>query len=248
MSDSVALQTYLDRYFVQLDDLARLGGVSPAEVAALIAARAIPQPIYTIWPNGAFSSPIGGPHGAAPHGEPTHWYSPAAAWWIRRSRGLSPVDASARFEARFVADFVTRLPLEPQAPLGYAQVFATGRFDAAAAQASARAEWNDWIDGGYGVCLRYGDAHHAITKTCRRAAVLVMTDEGRRPELTPTERDALLDVMEELEAVMLPFAPHQRPQGTPGLWLDAVLARYGLGTTRDAQQAVGQAMPPRLCA
>lgn len=247
MSDTVALQAYLDRYFVQLDELATLGGVSHAEVMALIEARAIPQPIYTVWPNGAFSSPIGGQHGDA-QGEPANWYSLAAAWWIRRSHGLSPTDAAAQFEARFVADFVTRLPLEQQAPLGYAQVFSTGQFDALAAEAAGRAEWGDWIDGGYGVCLRYGDAQHAITKTCRRAAVLAMTDEGRRLQMTPTERDALLNVMEELEAVMLPFAPHQRPHGTPGLWLDAILARYGLGTTREANQPAEIAVAPRLCA
>src|SRR5690606_3889869 len=131
--------------------------------------------------------------------------------------------------------FVARLADEPQGPLGYPQAYRDGRFDPQAAAAIARAEWRDWIDGGYGVCLRHADARHAIIKTCRRAAVLVITDTGRRTELAADQRDALLSALEDLESVMLPFAPHQRPHGTPGLWLDAMLARYGMGRTREAR-------------
>ena len=247
MTAIAALQTYVERHFISLAELARLAGMSEPQARALIAARAIPGPIYTLWPNGAFSSPIGGHHGAEPQGEPVHWYAPAAAWWIRRGHGLSSTEAAASFAARFTADFVTHLRTEPDGPLGYPQAFPDGRFDQTAAEAAAAAEWRDWLDGGYGVCLRHADARHAVTKTCRRATVLAITDEGRAPSLTQTQRADLLTALEELDAVMLPFAPHQRPHGTPGLWLDAMLERYGLGTTREAQSGAGP-MPDRLCA
>lgn len=214
----------------------------------LIAARAIPGPIYSIWPNGAFWSAIDGSHGDTPQRDPTHWYSSAAAWWIRRARNQAPPAAAAAFEARFVADFVTRLAAEPQGPLGYPAVYASGQFTADAAAIAGRSEWKDWIDGGYGVCLRHADAHHTIVKTCRRATVLSITNEGRATELAADEIDRLLTVLEELDAVMLPFAPYQRPKGTPGLWLDATLERYGLGRTREAAQSAAPPMGQRLCA
>lgn len=248
MTDTAALNTYVERYFVGLDELAALGGATPADLTVLIAARAIPGPIYSLWPNGANWSPIGGPNGASPMGEPTHWYSPAAAWWIRRAKGLSAEAAAAAFEARFVADFVARLAIEPQGQLGYPQAFPDGRFDPEAATAAGRSEWNDWLDGGYGVCLRQANAQHTITKTCRRAAVIAMTDAGRATELTAAETDRLLTVLEELDGVMLPFAPHQRPSGTLGLWLDATLERYGLGRTREAVSSAIPTPAARLCA
>jgi len=46
--------------------------------------------------------------------------------------------------------------------------------------------------------------------------VLALTDEGRAEHLAAPDMDRLLTALEELEAVMLPFAPHQRPHGTPG--------------------------------
>lgn len=248
MTAAQALQAYVERYFVRRDELARLANVPESRIAALIAARAIPIPIYTLWPNGAFSSPIGGQHGAEPRGEPVHWYAPASAWWIRRGAGLAPEQAATAFAARFTADFVTCLQAEPQGPIGYPGAYRDGRFDPEAAAEIARAEWQDWIDGGYGVCLRHADARHAITKTCRRSAVLAITDAGRLPALSADQREALLSALEELDSVMLPFAPHQRPHGTPGLWLDAMLARYGLGTTREAAAPGAVPQADRICA
>lgn len=245
MSDVELLRDYATRHFVPLVELAALAGSDPSYVRGLVETRAIPGAIYSIWPNGAYFSPIGGARGGTPRGEPEHWYSPAAAWWIRRARSLDVGQAAQQLEGRFVADFVDRLAVEPDGALGYPQAWQDGAFDPAGATAAARSEWRDWIDGGYGVCLRHWDAQHAITKTCRRATVLRLTDEGRRERLTPEQMAALIDAMEQLDAVMLPFAPHQRPQGTPGLWIDAMLARYDLGRSRE-QASPDQ--PGRICA
>ncbi|GLQ11761.1 hypothetical protein GCM10007913_36930 [Devosia yakushimensis] len=244
MSDVDLLRNYVLRHFVPLSELAALANISPARVRSLIEARAIPGAIYGIWPNGAYFSPIGGHHGT-PIGEPAHWYSPAAAWWLRRAHDLDAHAAADLFEHRFVADFVSRLAAEPDGALGYPGAWVDGSFSPAGAAATARGEWRDWIDGGYGVCLRHWDAYHAITKTCRRASIVRLTDEGRRQDLTSGEIDTLLDAMEQLDAVMLPFAPHQRPHGTPGLWIDAILVNYHLGRSRDQAQP---GSPGRICA
>lgn len=248
MTAIITLQAYVERYFVRRETLAELANVTETRIEALIAARAVPGPIYSLWPNGAFWSPIGGHHGGKPQGEAVHWYAPAAAWWLRRSDGLTPAQAATAFAARFTADFVACLGAEPQGTLGYSAAYRDGGFDPQAAAAIAGAEWRDWIDGGYGVCLRHADARHAVIKTCRRAAVLAITDEGRRPDLAPEQREALLSALEDLDSVMLPFAPHQRPYGTPGLWLDAMLARYGMGKTREAETPGTTPMPDRICA
>ncbi|WEK04673.1 MAG: DUF6058 family natural product biosynthesis protein [Candidatus Devosia phytovorans] len=233
MTETEQLQLYVERYFVRLNELAELAGTDADRIRALIAARAIPGPIYSIWPNGTFSSPIGGEHNGPAEGEAQHWYHPAAAWWIRRAASLDPEYAARQFQAKFLSDFRQALLADPYASLGYPQAFRNGEPDDTQIDSVGIAELNDWLDGGYGVCLRIWDGHHVVTKTCRRAGILHLTEEGRKSLLSAEDRLTLLDTMEALDAVMLPFAPHQRPKGTPGLWLDTILARYAMGTTRE---------------
>lgn len=248
MSAVAILQTYVERHFVGLQDLADRAGTDIAAVADLVTAGALPQPSYRIWPNGAFSSPVGGAHGGAPQGIPTDWYSPAAIWWLRRALGLglAPSEIAQRFAAEFGADFVARLRALPDGHLAYPDVYVDGVLSADVADGLAAAEWADWIDGGYGVCLRHWSAADAIAKMLQRGRIIALTDGASRDALTPSDRLALLEALERLDAVMLPFAPHQRPTGTPGLWIDRILVRYGLG--RPIGDTTAAATTLRLCA
>lgn len=248
MSAVATLQAYVGRHFVELADLAAGAGTDTTTVASFVAAGVAPQPSYRIWPNGAFASPIGGTHGGEPQGTSTDWYSPAAIWWIRRALGMTeaPAEIAQRFAETFVADFVTRLGALPDGHLAYPDVYVAGVLSPDAAAALAAAEWADWINGGYGVCLRHWSAADAITKMLQRGRIIALTDGATRETLTSSDRIALLEAMERLEAVMLPFAPHQRPAGTPGLWIDRILKRYGLG--RPTSDVAPEVSSLRLCA
>lgn len=243
------LQTYLGGRFLTMDQLASMTVLTESAVHALINAGALPLPSYTIWPNGGFASPIGGHHGPAPQGQPQHFYASAAVWPARRARLLAAdaEEIAEAFRTEFCGQFCEALAAEPLGPLGYPAAYKDGRLDTQQAEAAANAEWADWINGGYGVCLRYWDAHHAITKTCQRGLILALTEEGQAGTLPKETLDKLLAAMQALEAVMLPFAPHQRPHGTPGLWIDRMLARFDLGRTILTEPAPS-AMPDRICA
>ena len=248
MSAVATLQAYVERHFVELPQLAERTGAEISIVRDLIAAGAVPQPSYRIWSNGAFSSPIGGDHGGTPAGLPTDWYSPAAVWWIRRALGMAeaPAEIARRFGKGFITDFVTQLAALPDGQLAYPDVHVDGELSPDAAAGLAAAEWADWINGGYGVCLRHWSAADVIAKMLQRGRIIALTDGATRETLEPPGRLALLEAMERLEAVMLPFAPHQRPTGTPGLWIDRILLRYGLG--RPAGNGAPGASALRLCA
>jgi hypothetical protein len=248
MSAAATLQAYVERHFIELPDLAERAGTDAAMVRQLIAAGVAPQPSYRIWPNGAFSSPIGGAHGGEPAGLATDWYSPAATWWLRRALGMTetPPEIAALFAEGFVVDFVSQLSSLPDGHLAYPDVYRDGELSTAAATTLAQAEWADWINGGYGVCLRHWSAADAIAKMLQRGRVIALTNGATRESLSPVDRIALLDAMERLEAVMLPFAPHQRATGTPGLWIDRILLRYGLG--RPTAQGSAETSALRLCA
>lgn len=243
------LQAYVERHFIRLPELAARGGVELGRVQALIAAGALPGPSYRIWRNGAFWSAVGGAHNGDPEGRPVEWYSPAAAWWIRRASGLDllPEAIAGQFAKHFATAFVTELADLADARLAYPDACPGGTFSPEAAARVATAEWADWINGGYGVCLRHWSAADVIAKMLHRGRIIALTAGGTRETLAAAERAALLDAVERLEAVMLPFAPHQRPTGTPGLWIDRMLLRYGLG--EPAEPGAAEATTDlRLCA
>lgn len=248
MSAVATLQAYVERHFIELPDLAERAGTDAATVQSFITAGVAPQPSYRIWPNGAFSSPIGGAHGGEPAGLATDWYSPAATWWLRRALGMTetPKEIAALFADGFAADFVARLSALPHGHLAYPDVYVDGVLSMRAATTLAQAEWADWINGGYGVCLRHWSAADAIDKMLHRGRIVALTTGGTREWLSRGDRIALLDAMEQLEAVLLPFAPHQRATGTPGLWIDRILLRYGLG--RPTADAPAETSARRLCA
>src|SRR5690606_31365949 len=221
-----ALSRYAAIHFIDEALFSRSANIERALFRDLIAAGALPGAIYRIWDSGAVWSPIGGwvdgEETTAPQSE---WFSPAAVWWARRASvflesGTPLAQVADALRETFLADFRAVLETLPIARLAYPDAFPEGRFDPQAGQDAGLAEWADWINGGYGVCLRRFDARSLAVKAGEAARVRAITESGTRETLTPAEKLDLLDAMERLDAVMLPFAPHQRPKGTPGFWVD----------------------------
>lgn len=232
---SAMMSRYLKTHFVEEPAFIQSAGISKSLFDALIATGVMPGAIYRLWSDGTIWSPIGGWVGEARDSAPTsEWFSPAAIWWARRAavladEGLTPAGIAMRFREIFLDDLLSVLTNEPVARLAYSDSFTEGGIDTEKARETGLAEWADWINGGYGVCLRRFDAHSLAVKGGEAARVRQITQSGAKETLSPAEKFDLLDAMERLDAVMLPFAPYQRPNGTPGFWIDMPLARYGLG-------------------
>ncbi|WP_196259041.1 DUF6058 family natural product biosynthesis protein [Pelagibacterium limicola] len=232
---SAMLSRYLKTHFVDEIVFIQSSGITKPIFDGLIAARAIPGAIYRLWTDGTAWSPIGGWVGECRDKEPaSEWFSPAAIWWARRANvfineGHSPSEIAATFREMFLAEFLKALECDPLGELAYPGAYSTEGLVPEAARETGLLEWEDWINGGYGVCLRRFDALGLVTKAGGTVRIREITYSGTRSTLSPAERLELIEVMERLDAVMLPFAPHQRPKGTPGLWIDTPLARYGMG-------------------
>jgi len=218
---------YMDRWFWTLDDLAEAVGVTPARIGQLIAAGCAPGPIYA-WDGGQWWSALG-TDGSPPAGE--HWYSPGAAWGLRQEElasraGMTPREAAAMLRDRFAQAFVAVLATQRHARLAFPHCFADDAVDPAAARAAAHDEWASWLGGGYGVCLRVFTAETCVAKealgTYIKAAVA-------QPDY---DAASVLAEAEALAGLILPFAPWQRPVGTPGRTIDRLLLDQGLGDDR----------------
>jgi hypothetical protein len=228
------IRAYVARHFWPIETLALASGVSEQEAGALIAGACAPGVIYAFDRKGWWSALGGYRSGAV--GRPTDdaelWYSPAAAWGLRRARlarrgGASTADAAARNRARFQNDFVAALDAVPEAANAFRSCFgADGAVDRAATEAQAGEEWSAWLKGGYAVCLRIFTGGTCVAKESLAATLKRHIAD---PANHPLADDEILAMCERLAQLMLPFSPWERPGCTPGVTIDRLLRELSLG-------------------
>ena len=229
MTDTFAILDYVRRHCLTPPALAQAAGLTEDRLRALIAARCLPQPTYVLDPSLMVRSAIRS-EALAP--QPEEWFGAAVLPWARRAAELTlPLPALAdRLRQDFAADFRQALLASEGRAHGWTELFdAAGAIDEAAFAKALDEIWEEnWLGGAYGVCLRRFDGHHLVTKLVERSRIRALTEEGTKPALSPAEAVEVTAAMARLDAVITPFAPHERPHGTPGLWIDRIADRYGL--------------------
>lgn len=233
-----AARAYVEAHFWTLEALAEAAGLTPELVEALIAVGIAPGPIYRCDPTqGWWSALAGWVDGSegAPDGQAEAWFSPWAVWGLRTARlaereGVPDSESARRAAEAFGREFISALAMVAPARITFPGCFdAEGQVDPAAAAAAADVQWRGWLKGGYAVCLR------AFTgETCVRKESLgaLLKRHVADPDAWPMTAAASLEACAALAALMLPFAPWERPVGTPGRTIDALLARHALGRER----------------
>lgn len=221
---------YVTAHHTPRSALAVAAGLTERELARLAEAGVLPEPTYRIGPAGVMSA-IGW-IGAAPDGEA--FYGPSVIHWLRRARVLAEQVPSAglvaALEAWLAEDLRRALAARTDEATihGWGHLMRGGAVNADAVRGEVESYRDGWEAGGWAVCLRRFDGHHLATKEIERRRIAALTQDGTKPELPAPERLAVLDAMIRLDSVLLPFAPHERPYGTPGKFIDAVALRYDL--------------------
>lgn len=223
-----AARAYVAAHCIPERALAARAGLDAAQLMALEAAGVVPKPTYRVGPSSVISAirALGQREAGA-----AGWYGVSVAAWLRRAAVLAEAtpaadlaDAMADGVARDLVTTLGGAAADAQA-FGWGGLFRDGRCDLTAARAYVDGEWAGWMAGGWAVCLRRFDGHHLAVKEIERQRIGAMLAAGVE---TPAERLALADAMARLDAVLLPFAPHERPHGTPGKFLDEPARRLGL--------------------
>lgn len=228
------IRAYVARHFWPIGDLALASGVSEQEAEAMIAGACAPGIIYAFDHKGWWSA-LGGYRSGAP-GRPSddaeRWYSPAAAWGLRRARhmlrgGASIADGASCNLTQFQTDFIHALRSVAEAPAAFPACFdADGALDHQAANAQAAEEWSAWLRGGYAVCLRIFTGGTCVAKEALAATLKRHIADSHR---YPMANEEILAVCERLAQLMLPFSPWERPGCTPGVTIDRLLYDLSLG-------------------
>jgi len=229
MTDAFAILDYVRRHCLTPQALVQAAGLAEDRLRELVAAGCLPQPTYVLDPSLAVRSAIRS-ETLAPKLE--EWFGAAVLPWARRAaESTLPLPALAdRLRQDFADDFRQALLVSEGRVHGWTELFdAAGAIDEAAFTKAFDEIWREsWLGGAYGVCLRRFDGHHLVTKLVERSRIRALTAEGVKPALTAAEAAEVTTAMARLDAVITPFAPHERPHGTPGLWIDRIADRYGL--------------------
>jgi hypothetical protein len=229
MTDAFAILDYVRRHCLTPSALAQAAGLTEGRLRELIAARCLPGPTYVLGPfltaRSAIRSETLGP-------QPEEWFGVAVLHWAcRAAESTLPLPELAdRLRQDFTADFRRALLASEGRIHGWAELFdAAGAIDESAFAKALDEIWEEnWLGGAYAVCLRRFDGRHLVTKLVERSRIRALTEEESKPALSPAEAAEVTAAMVRLDAVIMPFAPHERPHGTPGLWIDRIAARYGL--------------------
>jgi len=227
---------YVRHVCIAFRELSDAIGVGSDGLARLLNSGCIPQPTYRVYSNGAVVSAVrrlGEPVGAS-----LDYYSPAVIWWLRRASTLAPslTDAALpdALKRWLKSDLSAALLSAANDAHRYKDAFSWSHLLDQKQIIESKLEeeinkiWDDWMSGAWAVCLRRFDGYHLVTKEIERARIASITNNGERGVLDRQSRLQLFDAISRLDSVILPFAPHERPHGTPGLFIDAMLERYQL--------------------
>jgi hypothetical protein len=218
-------RAYVEITCTPRDQLAAASAVDEATLQRLEAAGGMPAPTYTVF-DSAIHSPIRA-LGESPQRGERAFYAPSVIAWLRRASLLDADALSLWFGESFEAALLAQA-VDARVH-GWTRLFASdGALDREALAAEVLSLNADWMRGGWAVCLRRWNGYHVVTKDLERARIGAITADATRGALSVQERLALQDAIERLEAVMLPFAPFERPHGTPGLFIDRMRERYGV--------------------
>lgn len=232
MMAAMMMDDYVERHFLTRRQFeCALGGAGDA--GQLIAAGAIPGPVYGQLPDGSWWSSLS-TTGVARTDRIARsrdlYYAPAALWWARRTilasraQGLSIGQSAHHVRDFFIDGFVDELARHSLALKAFPRCFPATRFDRDAGRQQAEEEWTHWIEGRYAVCLRRFSAAACIRKESLAACLRELPlSTGSAEDLM--ERFAMV---EDLEALLLPFAPFERSASTMGQVVDAHLERWSL--------------------
>jgi hypothetical protein len=215
------VQSYLDRHFVSLEQLAPAAGETPSAARDLVEAGCVPRPSYVVSGDGALATAVFGrlPGSAQLPGD---YYPPAGAAWIRRAAriraqaGGDLLEAAAAVSHTFIARY-------REALREFDDDTDQGDVDALAGEVEGTI--THWRSGTYGVCTRHPVDERAIArKQVAQLRLARLANDGHRSAFSQVEVAKLREAMAEYDAAAMPFSPANYPQSSRKRLVDDVLA------------------------
>lgn len=209
------LLDYLQRYFLDEVELLEKSGMNWSTFSDWQTSRVLPRPSYSLQVSGGIKSFFG------THEVTTarHWYPIGTLRWIGviDSVGADETLLKSEFSKRFCAE-LTRL-----ASHGISDPYHENKI---ALAALIDADWQHFLDGTYGVCTRQQLPEQIATKDAAIRIIDRLTDTQKKETVLINERLVLEKAVTLLDAVSMPFAPHERQKSSRHRCINIVREKY----------------------
>ena len=214
-----ASRRWIEAECISSETLPDAVGISAAELADLAAARVVPRATYEIYDSGIVS-PVAS-LGTRGRELGTH-YGIAIVGWLRRaaafqrSGGIGNVGSALRgwLDGDFQAALLAQSNVAAQ--FGWAHLFQGGELQQDRFAQAAAILWDEWLGGGWAVCLNNFSGYDVVTKDIELERIPALVERGAGPQL--------VDAMLRFDSVVRPFAPFERPMSSRRRVIDLVAA------------------------
>jgi hypothetical protein len=214
-----ASRRWIDAECVNAEDLPDAVGVGSDELAQLVAAEVVPRATYAIYDSGIIS-PVAS-LGAAGRLLGTY-YGIAIVGWLRRAaayqRKLGTGGVAAALRDWLEQDFRAALLAQSEvaADFGWSRLYQNRELLPDAFASAATTLWDEWLGGGWAVCLNHFSGYDVVTKDIELERIPTLVERGGGPNL--------INAMLRFDSIVRPFAPFERPMSSRRRVIDLVAA------------------------
>ena len=224
MSESDATRVYLHTHFLRIEDMAHVGGTTPARLRELIDACLVPAPSYMVRDAELVSAAFGPlPCAGLVAGDYMHREmsgSIRAALDALREHGED--GAAAALRESFATGMRTALlALQRDGVQAPGCFDADGGTDDKALAALIDSQWKAHLQGIFGVCVRHpGNLAAIAEKETSQALLGQLTDSGARREYSAGEAVVLRSLIARYAQACSSFAPPEYPRSSRKRYLE----------------------------
>lgn len=209
---AIDVLSYISEHYIGIDELSKLSGASRERIEELVATRCIPPHSYELNLQATVTSAFGR---YQLNDEPVRFYHRSLADWIHVAETLASkhplAEVSRLVQEKFAADIKTVLGDRPwpwERQIDHA--------------------WDFLMDGSFSLCVKELSVEHMMTKELARATIRSIVKPDPDHQLSPNERNMLVETLQDYDSVTLPFSPHEYPESSRALEAEAAAKKYQL--------------------
>ena len=224
------LETYLDEMYVSIDDLSEKSGLSTETLEELIKVGCIPGPSYELRQREEIYAFINDDVNTLSVRTTERYFARDSVAWLQaikpRLENMSPSDLSPMLMAELREVFKEGLFMHGAPEIEYENIISrSGDIDEAGFERHFEDYiWPHWLNGTWGICVYGADSMQNVArKTIAVERMRALTDNGSKTDYSAEEAKLVKSAIEEYNAIVPPFSPHDRHESSRATLVDWAL-------------------------
>lgn len=214
--------TYINEHYITEDNICDMTGITKDELNTLIQKQLVPDASYTVTRTIKITSPLNDEF----ESEITdRYFSKNCIALIEEHKNLND---ALQYKAEFKQKFIQDLMKHPDKRFAYHQISEDDFRDEEKINSIFEEEWEAYCNGIYGICTLHSSVEDIVNKEVIVKKLIQFNSIFSQKTLSPEEKEQLIQLNEEFNAVAANFAPYQRETSSRGKYLDRILEKNNL--------------------